>query len=320
MPTLNARPTPLDNRHPILRGGAVAALPSEVDLRAFCPPVGNQLTYGSCTAWATKGLAESLQLIQGKPLTLLSADFPWALERELEGTFPQNVGAMPGDTMLIGHTEGFCTESEMPYATTPITFLPNPAQRAAALAYRFGAYWRMVQEAGTTPEEILAPLMARLAAGFTTTTGFQVYDNFFSIGANGLAPMPGSSAIDGGHDTLCCGYSHNVPGAPAGSLWFLHENQWSDTFGMNGYFWLPAAFMVEPTLVSDMWTAQPVSANDPNVPIGKVVGVNWAGQPLAQGGVIVTGRTWVELIEVATADAKRATYYPDATPPFVGVS
>lgn len=319
MPTLNARPTPLDNRHPILRGGAVAALPSEVDLTAHCPPVANQGQYGSCTAFATKGLMESMLLTTARPLTELAADFLWGLERQLEGTFPQDTGAMPGDTMLVAHTEGACPDALMPYRTTPINVLPTPVQRAAALQYRFGAYWRMVQESGTTPEQILAAILARLASGWPCTIGFTVYENFFGIGPNGLMPMPGSSTIAGGHDVLGCGYSHNVPGTPAGSLWIRCQNQWDALWGDKGFFWMPGEFAMLAANVSDFWTAQPVGPNDPNVPIGKHVGVNWAGQPMAQGGVIVGGRTWVELIEVATADAKRATYYPDATPPFVGV-
>ena len=319
MYTLNALPTPLDSRHPILSGGAGATLPSEVDLSPFCPPVANQGQYGSCTAFATKGLLESLLLIQKKPLVELAADFLWSLERQLEGTFPTDSGAMPGDTMLIAHTEGSCPDVLMPYGTTPINVLPSPVQREAAVQYRAGAYWRIVQQAETTPDQALARLLSRLASGFLCTIGFQVYENFFGIGSNGLMPLPGSSSLAGGHDVLCCGYSHAVPGTPSGSLWIRCQNQWGATWGQGGFLWMPGEFAMQPAMVSDIWTAQPVGPNDPNVPVGKVVGVNWSGQPLAQGGVIVGGRTWVELVEVATADSKRATYYQDATPPYVGV-
>ena len=36
--------------------------------------------------------------------------------------------------------------------------------------------------------------------------------------------------------------------------WFIMRNSWATTWGLNGYFTLPYAYVTDPNLADDFWT------------------------------------------------------------------
>ena len=89
-----------------------------------------------------------------------------------------------------------------------------------------------------------------LASGYPFVFGFTVYQSFESqtVARSGHAPMPmwGERPI-GGHAVMAVGYDD-------ANEWFLVRNSWGKNWGMNGYFTLPYAYLIQPGLSSDFWT------------------------------------------------------------------
>jgi C1A family cysteine protease len=66
-------------------------------------------------------------------------------------------------------------------------------------------------------------------------------------------PMPASSeSVVGGHAVFIAGYQTD-PGT-AGGGYLIVKNSWSTSWGDQGYFYMPYAY-IRPDLVSDLWTA-----------------------------------------------------------------
>ena len=60
--------------------------------------------------------------------------------------------------------------------------------------------------------------------------------------------MPASGeAVIGGHAVMGVGYDDS-------QQWFIVRNSWGTTWGLNGYFTLPYAYVTDPNLADDFWT------------------------------------------------------------------
>jgi C1A family cysteine protease len=77
-----------------------------------------------------------------------------------------------------------------------------------------------------------------------------VYESFESqeVAASGHAPMPSPNEQQlGGHAVVAVGYDDS-------QQWFIVRNSWNTTWGMQGYFTLPYAYLIQTGLASDFWT------------------------------------------------------------------
>ena len=226
----------------------LAALPSSVDLKAFCSPVRDQGQLGSCTGFAMGvGLREFMDLKYTKtPFVQLSPMFLYYYERSLENTTNQDAGAEMRDGMKVLATKGISPEKDWPYVVPKFKKAPTKTAQNHARKYKIGAYARL-----TT----LQQLKSCLAGGNGVAIGFLVYESFESdvVFRTGYMPMPKTGEqILGGHAVFVMGYRDDVT-APGGG-WLKVKNSWGTGWGDRGYFYMPYLFVI-PTLVSDMWTA-----------------------------------------------------------------
>lgn len=236
----------------VVHGGAYqlagAPLPSHADVfTGLNLPVYDQGARESCTANAgvlyRRFLAQKFTLYSA-PDTGLSRLFLYYQERKLpwNNDVSSDAGASIRDIFYtLAHT-GVCPAVDDPY--NPAGFASaqdndSPEDRAVALAYRIGAYHRVLDV--NTARSVLA-------SGYAFVLGFSLYSSFESIGPEGIMPMPASGeTILGGHAVVIRGYDD-------ASALFYAQNSWGADWGDAGCFWMPYAFLENAHLSQpDMW-------------------------------------------------------------------
>ncbi len=249
---------------------APVALPAAVDLRGQCSPVRDQGQLGACTGFAIAvGMREFLQNATPTPtppsngcsplswvqalfaapklrlaLVPLSPLFLYYQERVLEGSVNEDAGAEPRDGFKVLNQMGCATEATWPYVIGQFTVAPSQAAVDSAAAFKISAYRRLSG---------LTDMKTCLTNGAGFVIGFNVYESFETIGADGKMPMPAASEqILGGHAVFAAGYVDNA--AWAGGGYLIVKNSWGDAWGDNGYFYMPYDF-VTPDRVLEAWTA-----------------------------------------------------------------
>lgn len=227
-------------------------LPASVDLSPGLPPAYDQESLGSCTANAIAG-AIQFEMMKDKDLPdfMPSRLFIYYNERVIEGDVDQDAGAMIRDGIKTVYQDGVCGEGwgdgQWPYDIG--LFADKPNEECYMNARTFNAftsknilYQRVIQD--------LHHLKACLAGGFPYVFGMSVYESFESeeVAKTGILPMPTAvEKLVGGHAILCVGYDDARQA-------FLVRNSWGSGWGINGYFWMPYAYMANANLCDDFWS------------------------------------------------------------------
>jgi C1A family cysteine protease len=238
----------------------VRKLPPSIDLRRHCPPVYDQGHLGSCTANAIAGAIHfDRRKAKEKPDFVPSRLFIYFNERDMEHDVAYDAGARIRDGVKSVNKLGVPPESEWPYDQTgyPTTdgapFAPGApaATRPPKKVYADAGAHKAITYLSVN--QTLPQLKGCLADGFPFIFGFTVYENFF--GPDGTpethTPMPSGSVL-GGHAVLAVGYDD-----AAGH--FVVRNSWGTKVLDKGYYYMPYAYVSEPTLASDFWTIRSVA-------------------------------------------------------------
>lgn len=220
--------------------------PNKVDLSPNFAPVYNQLSIGSCTSQALAGADQFLRTKEGLDNFIPSRLFLYYNERVIEGTVDQDAGAMLRDGIKVLANKGVCPETLWPYKIAKFAVKPPAKAYAAAKNHLAIKYMRVEQK--------LSAMKACLASGLPFVFGFTVYSYFESdeMATTGQLKMPKTNEeVLGGHAVCCVGYD-------SGTKNFLCRNSWGSDWSkaMNGYFWMPFAYMLDPNLTSDHWVIQ----------------------------------------------------------------
>ncbi|MFO7676272.1 MAG: C1 family peptidase [bacterium] len=208
----------------------------QVDLSPEMPPVGNQRSQGSCTAWAvgyyhkthTEWLEHGWDV--NDPLNQFSPAF---IYNQINGGVDQ--GSSFSDAMQLMIDQGGGNLVDNPYRYWDCTTWPSEAGFARALPYRAeGRY--TISLADTTG---VNAVRQRLANGLTSTIGIAVYSNFDNIRNfnNTYCAADRYGSNRGGHAVTLVGYcdtltTNDGPGA------FRVANSWGTGWGDEGYFWM----------------------------------------------------------------------------------
>ena len=226
---------------------AGVTLPSSVDLRTSCPPVYDQGQLGSCTANAIAGALEFDEMKEGlSPIVMPSRLFIYYNERAMEGTTATDSGAQIRDGIKTVAAQGACSESEWPYDITKFAVQPPSGCYQDAPQNKALTYQRVVHN--------LDLMRACLASGYPFVFGMTVYASFESqaVAQSGQVPMPApNEQTIGGHAVLAVGYDDS-------QQVFLVRNSWGASWGMQGYFTLPYAYLSSSNLTDDLWTIRSV--------------------------------------------------------------
>ncbi len=237
-----------DQRDLVFAAARVAALPPSVDLRPGCPPIYDQGQLGSCTANAIAAAIQFEQIRQKAPTPFTpSRLFIYYNERVMEHTVGQDAGAQIRDGIKSVNHVGVCPEPDWPYVIT--NFATKPPARAFkdAPLGKAVTYQRVVQT--------LDQMRGCLAGGFPVILGISVYESFESpqVAKSGVVPMPATSEkLLGGHAILAVGYND-------AKQRFVMRNSWGTSWGMQGYFTIPYAYLTDSNMCDDLWTIQMVA-------------------------------------------------------------
>jgi len=226
---------------------ALAALPPSVDLRAGCPAVYDQGQLGSCTANSIGAAFEFEVKKQGLTDFMPSRLFIYYNERAIEGTVGTDSGAQIRDGIKTLSKQGVCAESEWPYDITKFADKPPAPCYTDGTQNRATSYQRVAQS--------LPQMKGCLASGYPFVLGFTVYESFESqqVAQTGDAPMPQPhEQVLGGHAVLAVGYDDSTQR-------FLVRNSWGPSWGKQGYFTMPYAYLTSASLSSDFWTLRIVT-------------------------------------------------------------
>ena len=238
----------LDRRDQYLATAAPrVVLPTAFDLRStgFLPPVYDQGQLGSCTANAIAAAVDFERKKQGEAFLTPSRLFIYYNERVIEGDPLQDNGAEIRDGIKSVASQGVCSEAEWPYVESQFAVRPTVQMYADATKFTTLQYSAVTQD-----PYFIKHCISML--GRPVVFGFSVFDEFESddVAASGVVPMPAdASAPIGGHAVQAVGYSDPVQR-------FLCRNSWGASWGLGGYFWLPYAYMLDPTMANDFWVIQ----------------------------------------------------------------
>jgi C1A family cysteine protease len=138
---------------------------------------------------------------------------------------------------------GSCNEISMPYNISTFTTSPNQVQLTQAFQNSKVTYTSVAQN--------LQSIKNCLCNKLPVTIGINVYDSFESdsVSKTGIVPMPNVATENllGGHCVLIVGYN---------ATQFICMNSWGVTWGSSGYFYLPIAYVLSPSLTSELFCIQ----------------------------------------------------------------
>lgn len=237
-------------------------LPATLDLRANMPPIYDQGSLGSCTAQAVAACMYFDQQTSNRETVIdPSKLFIYWNSRLPIGTTDEDSGASLSDAILSTVTYGACNEGLWPYNISQ--FRVRPTLQCYQDAYN------CIDVDGCQQAEVnqnVLEIKSVLASNICMVFGIDVYSSFMSgqTASTGIVPMPNTSVEDyyGGHAMVLCGYNDYTQ-------MFLFRNSWGEDWGMDGYGWIPYAYVVNSYLAGDIWSVSGIGAKA--LPTGGVV-------------------------------------------------
>jgi len=236
---------------------AKVTVPTTIDLRAWCPPIENQGSLGSCTANAGVAMMEYFERRAfGKHIDASRLFLYKATRNMLHWT--GDTGAFLRSTMGALVLFGAPPEEYWPYIVADYEKEPPAFCYAFAQNYQAIQYYRL-DPPGTTKSALLTHIKTNLAGGIPSMFGFTVYASYTQAGTTGKIPYPTKGEkIVGGHAVVAVGYDDNLKikntftGATETKGALLIRNSWGTGWGSNGYGWLPYEYVLK-GLAIDWW-------------------------------------------------------------------
>ncbi|MEK6678136.1 MAG: C1 family peptidase [Nitrospirota bacterium] len=237
---------------------AAKSLPAAVDLRAWCSPIEDQGSIGSCTAHAGVGIVEYYEKKAFGKYIDASRLFLYKVTRNLSH-WTGDTGAFLRTTMGALVLFGAPPEEYWPYKIADFDKEPTAFCYAFAQSYQAIKYYRH-DPPGTAKDVLLNRIKRYLVAGHPSIFGFTVYSSIGQAGKTGKITYPcKGEKIEGGHAIIAIGYDDKIKIKNSGSCGIettgalLIRNSWGRGWGDGGYGWLPYEYVLK-GLAEDFWS------------------------------------------------------------------
>jgi C1A family cysteine protease len=216
-----------------------AKLPSSVDLRAWCSPVEDQGSLGSCTAHAGVGIVEYYEKRAFGKYIDASRLFLYKVTRNLLH-WKGDTGAFLRSTMGALVLFGVPPEEYHPYG------IPDFDEEPTAFCYAFAQNYQTIKyfrhdPPGTSKDLLLERIRTYASTGHPSMFGFTVYSSISQATKTGKIPFPcKGEKILGGHAVAVVGYDDKMKIANTGSCKaettgaLLIRNSWGTAWGESG--------------------------------------------------------------------------------------
>jgi C1A family cysteine protease len=211
--------------------------PVRSSVETFAPPIKNQGALGSCTAFAACTVLEAIMKHHKIPVKYFAELFLYFIVRDFEGNPGEDTGCEPRDVVKCMAKQGICLQETWPYKISKFTQKPPNKAYLEALDYQILTYESLttLAQMKTCIASVRHPFMF----------GFDVYESFDYIGADGIMPMPKKGErILGGHMVTAVGYNDK-------SQMMTIQNSWGPDWAKGGKFYMPYAFITNPKYASD---------------------------------------------------------------------
>jgi C1A family cysteine protease len=216
-------------------------LPLSVDLSFHCPPIYDQSQIEIDTLNAIAAIIQFHMMREGMQDFIPSRLFIYYNARAMEEVETDS-GIQIRNGLKSISKYGVCPEDMWPYDIARIQERPPDACYKEALKYRAILYQRI--------SRTLNEMKGCLACGLPFIFGFLFDESFESaeVVQIGHVSLPESGVqVLGGHVMLAVGYDDRQE-------CFLVRNSRGTNWGMQGYFTMPYAYLMDPKLANDFWT------------------------------------------------------------------
>lgn len=199
------------------------------------PPILDQGNYGSCVANAFS-FTVSKQTNNG---VLLSRIFLYNICRSIDYCpLNQDNGTSIRTTCQAIKSYGVCKETDYPYISSNFNLLPSLSAFQKSNYFKTFTYLFVNQDLPSIKNALVtynSPIIF----------GMRVYSSFMSS-TNGKIPLPNfkKDRVLGGHCITIVGFDDTTQ-------MFKCANSWGKTWGSNGYFFIPYAYLLNPSLARD---------------------------------------------------------------------
>ncbi len=233
-------------------------LPAKVDLKAWCSPVEDQASLGSCTANAGVGLLEYFERRAFGTHIDASRLFLYKVTRNLLH-ITGDTGAYLRSTMGAMTLFGVPPSEYWPYDIDKFDEEPSAFCYAFAKNYQAVQFYRM-DPPGTDRKVLLNRIKTYLAAGLPAMFGFTVFGSIWDANDTGEIPYPSpKDSVEGGHAVVAVGFDDQIkiegrgPDAKKTKGALLIRNSWGTNWGDKGYGWLPYDYVAD-WMAIDWWS------------------------------------------------------------------
>ncbi|TDH27786.1 hypothetical protein EXU57_04755 [Segetibacter sp. 3557_3] len=220
-------------------------LPSQVDLSAKFPPIGDQGQYGTCVAWATAyNLKTALNGIdKGYTASQLASPANQASPRDLFTAIPDNQkGSDCNGTNFSFALDVLQNRGVASLQTVPYTSLSNCSQSGVQSSWTNEAknnkikYWRKISATVKDIKKNIANNIPVLLAA-KLSDNFMTWNTDNVLSSNTTYNTVGQHAY---HALVIAGYDDNKGGRGA----FKIINSWGKYWGSKGYIWVDYNFLI----------------------------------------------------------------------------
>ena len=226
-----------------------------VDLRKHVARVYKQEKLSSCTSCVICACYVLMRNKESEEMNLATVAFDYSRlflyynSRKERDNTAKNMGAGLRDTLTALHKYGVCNESLWPYDINRFAEEPSPACYDEAKENKIVKYERLKHD--------IQQFRACLRAGFPFAFGFELYPSFKDKDKHkdGWMPLPSEEEIQAGvytlHAVLAVGYNVTIKRITV-------LNSWGDTWGDNGYFYMPYSYINDIDRALNFWKIEKV--------------------------------------------------------------